>query len=623
MKTISKVYLYFILSLVIIIPLLAFFLNYYFKFEEFNKLYFVWFVIILELNVINYFLVIRFYEKHRNRKGPKGPKGDKGPRGFKGVNDKCSSCGLAGANQIVYGGTLNDKGQKLNNKMVKQGKCIFPFLDDYKYQYQCQKTKTPLGTDDANIGGWCATSLNEDKTAKTFAFCNENESIKDQIAKDNFYLQQRQDYINKNSGILDIDIVAGNTELEAKEKCNKPDYQVYDQDLNEKSDGKFIYMCYKKGIGGIGISNLHLNSLGESEVDPEKTLLLGEDETKYKLIDQNLNQGSLGAPVYLYKQTDNTDFIKDFKIVKDDVCPEDYEDVSIRSGSGSGPGPTRFVDLNLDDDEDTPALRLCISRTAMESIQVDFAFVYKNGGALYFFSGEDFYKLSKIPVQSSLKAIDGYPKKVNDVWFKASKCNNYSEETECNNDVSCIFRKEEDSELGTCNEKSFSAGFTYKYDNKTYFFKGNDVFLYNDSKRRVADGFPKKIEDVFKGIPGNIDAVFTWGKDSKTYFFKGPLYYKYNDSKGEVEPGYPKRTKLRWPNMPSVIDAIFTLDFSLDNLADKNPTYVISGGKSYYINNITDKVENEKPVSERFKLIDESSIPTISSSLTTSVTSSN
>ena len=63
-------------------------------------------------------------------------------------------------------------------------------------------------------------------------------------------------YINKNNGILDIEFVAGNTELQAKEKCNKPDYQIYEQDLNEKSDGKFIYMCYKKGIGGLGISNI-------------------------------------------------------------------------------------------------------------------------------------------------------------------------------------------------------------------------------------------------------------------------------------------------------------------------------------------------------------------------------
>ena len=128
MKTISEAYLYFILSLVFIIPLVAFFLNNYFQYEEFNKIYFFWFFIVLELNVINYYFVIRFYEKNRNRKGPKGPKGDKGARGFKGVNDLCNSCGAA--SEVTYGGILNDKGQKIDNPMVKQGKCIFPFIND-------------------------------------------------------------------------------------------------------------------------------------------------------------------------------------------------------------------------------------------------------------------------------------------------------------------------------------------------------------------------------------------------------------------------------------------------------------------------------------------------------------
>ena len=54
-----------------------------------------------------------------------------------------------------------------NNKVVA-GKCIFPFINDYKYQYNCQKTKTPLGTEDANIHGWCATSLKDNKYLTTF-----------------------------------------------------------------------------------------------------------------------------------------------------------------------------------------------------------------------------------------------------------------------------------------------------------------------------------------------------------------------------------------------------------------------------------------------------------------------
>ena len=123
-------------------------------------------------------------------------------------------------------------------------------------------------------------------------------------------------------------------------------------------------------------------------------------------------------------------------------------------------------------------------------------------------------------------------------------------------------------------------------------------------KIQVAEGYPKEIKSVFKGVPSNIDAAFTWGKDGKTYFFKGPLYYKYNDKKKTVEKGYPKKTKNRWFGIPTIIDAIFTLNVSLeDNKNDRNPTYIISGGHSYYIDPSTDNVseKNKKTIDERFK----------------------
>ena len=36
---------------------------------------------------------------------------------------------------------------------------------------------------------------------------------------------------------------------------------------------------------------------------------------------------------------------------------------------------------------------------------------------------------------------------------------------------------------------------------------------------KIANGYPKEIKEVFKGVPNNINAVFIWGKDGKTYFF--------------------------------------------------------------------------------------------------------
>ena len=110
---------------------------------------------------------------------------------------------------------------------------------------------------------------------------------------------------------------------------------------------------------------------------------------------------------------------------------------------------------------------------------------------------------------------------------------------------------------------------------------------------RVADGYPKPINEVFKGIPNNIDAVFTWGKDGATYFFKDNLYYKYNDKNKKVESGYPRESKSRWIGMPSKIDAIFTLKMSLDG-KDNYPTYIIhggtNGGESSYIDPVTERI---------------------------------
>ena len=76
---------------------------------------------------------------------------------------------------------------------------------------------------------------------------------------------------------------------------------------------------------------------------------------------------------------------------------------------------------------------------------------------------------------------------------------------------------------------------------------------------KMTENSPKNINEVFPGIPNNINAVFTWSKDNKTYFFKGPFYYKYDDKNKKVDRGYPKRSSKRWKNMPKLIDAIFSL----------------------------------------------------------------
>ena len=212
--------------------------------------------------------------------------------------------------------------------------------------------------------------------------------------------------------------------------------------------------------------------------------------------------------------------------------------------------------------------------------------------------------MSKKPIGKQLSKLDGFPQSLSNMWGKiettsiedCSKYDGQENEEACNAESSCNFDKTNNK----CeNSRNYDAVFTYGYDNKTYYLRLN-VYLYDDSKRRIASGYPRKIDDVFKGVPSNITAVFTWGKDGKTYFFKGPLYYKYDDKSKKVESGYPQKSAQRWKNMPLLFESIFTLNETLDNDSDSHPTYVISGEMSYYIDPISDTLKNKKLVSERF-----------------------
>ena len=66
-------------------------------------------------------------------------------KGFKGTNQQCSSCGDAGMSKEIYGSVINDN-EKVLNKNVREGKCIFPFSHEYKYNYDCIRNSPPLET---------------------------------------------------------------------------------------------------------------------------------------------------------------------------------------------------------------------------------------------------------------------------------------------------------------------------------------------------------------------------------------------------------------------------------------------------------------------------------------------
>ncbi|TMS09476.1 Matrix metalloproteinase-16 [Larimichthys crocea] len=74
---------------------------------------------------------------------------------------------------------------------------------------------------------------------------------------------------------------------------------------------------------------------------------------------------------------------------------------------------------------------------------------------------------------------------------------------------------------------------------KTYFFKGDRYWRYNEDMRTMDPGYPKPIT-IWKGIPDSPQGAFVDKANGFTYFYKGKEYWKFNNQLLRVEPGYPR-----------------------------------------------------------------------------------
>ena len=610
----TNIYINIMIVILVILVVICLFAFFHKGISSVSRTLIIWYLIILIVNIVNIISVYKFYEQNINRKGLKGQSGEKGPRGFRGINQMCSSCGDAGISNKIYGSVINDYGEKVFSNKVKEGKCIFPFSYNYKYNYDCIKDSSPPGTDknDADLYGWCATKIDADYEPTKYAYCNANSSIQEKQQKEADLRARRKDFIQNNSGILDIDIVSENTTRKAREQCEaKNGFEFYDKDLNEGTDGKFVHMCIKKGLGSTGVTGLKVVKLtGQSPapiIEKTKTNDDGNETTEiFQLIDIDLNKdsgmGSAGTSIYMYKKMENKDYIKDIVVLKDSEGTCESIDYTIPPDCDE----KYCGDLNFGTHMNgrVDKLKLCISRTISNILSIDTAFVYKDG-SLYIFRGPNFYKMKSNPVQGSITAEKKYPKNIAVKWGKQKaksselgSCTSLSK-IACESTPNCNYDDTVDPHK--CEDiANYDAAFTYGYNKNTYFFKGSKVFIYDDKRMRMTEDSPKNISEVFPGIPNNINAVFTWSKDNKTYFFKGPFYYKYNDKNRKIERGFPKRTERRWGGMPPLIDAIFSLPFNMGDGVGNSSTYVISGGESWYIDLATDKLIKGNPVESRF-----------------------
>ncbi|XP_010769335.1 matrix metalloproteinase-17 [Notothenia coriiceps] len=88
------------------------------------------------------------------------------------------------------------------------------------------------------------------------------------------------------------------------------------------------------------------------------------------------------------------------------------------------------------------------------------------------------------------------------------------------------------------------AAFVWLHNEKTYFFKDNLYWRYDDHLRRMDLGYPKD-SSLWKGLPPQLDDAIRWS-DGSSYFFKGKEYWRVPSSDMEAEAGYPRSIAKDW-----------------------------------------------------------------------------
>ncbi|XP_018413853.1 PREDICTED: matrix metalloproteinase-17 isoform X2 [Nanorana parkeri] len=88
------------------------------------------------------------------------------------------------------------------------------------------------------------------------------------------------------------------------------------------------------------------------------------------------------------------------------------------------------------------------------------------------------------------------------------------------------------------------AAFSWSHNDKTYLFKENLFWCFNEREHRMDDGYPMETT-LWKGIPTAMDDAMAWS-DGSTYFFRGKEYWKVLDNKMQAEEGYPQITARDW-----------------------------------------------------------------------------
>lgn len=158
----NQIYLYFIIFTIIISLIISAYIYFNYIFNEKNKILFIWFVIIFELNLLHLFIILFFYEKKLNNVGIQGLKGDSGLKGPTRKNIK------------------NDN-NSLNNflKYLCETKYNGKYFNNYCYNKDCSELKS-------NCTDNCCNNSNNDCFNQNKSPCNFNNNLKNTEIKDNY-----------------------------------------------------------------------------------------------------------------------------------------------------------------------------------------------------------------------------------------------------------------------------------------------------------------------------------------------------------------------------------------------------------------------------------------------------
>lgn len=79
---------------------------------------------------------------------------------------------------------------------------------------------------------------------------------------------------------------------------------------------------------------------------------------------------------------------------------------------------------------------------------------------------------------------------------------------------------------------------------------GQKYWIFKDNN--VEEGYPRPISDFGLPVEG-VDAAFVWLHNDKTYFFKDNQYWRYDDHFRRMDLGFPKDSVV-WKGLPVQLD---------------------------------------------------------------------